>query len=162
MGDLRVLSGKYKGTKLISPGGATHPMGSREKLALFNMLSPYLEGSRVLDYFAGSGALGIEALSRGANEVIFIENNPKAREAIRSNCKKIAMEADFKVTGRFNIVISDPPYDDYQVPDYSDLLEEGGILALSHPSDFDLENVTGLTLLKTTQYAACNISLFTK
>lgn len=162
MGDLRVLSGKYKGTKLISPGGATHPMGSREKLALFNMLSPYLEGSRVLDYFAGSGALGIEALSRGANEVIFIENNPKARETIRSNCKKIAMEADFKVTGRFNIAISDPPYDDYQVPDYSDLLEEGGILALSHPGDFDLKNVTGLTLLKTTQHAACNISLFTK
>ena len=161
--NLCILSGKYKGTKLASPNlSTTHPMGSREKLALFNMLAPYLEGARVLDYFAGSGALGLEALSRGATEVVFIENNPKARQTIKENAKKIGAQADFEVDGQFAIIISDPPYDNYQVPDYASLLEDGGILALSHPDDFDPETISGLTFLKTNKYAACNISLFTK
>ena len=162
MGELRILSGKYKGTKLASPGGATHPMGSREKLALFNMLAPYLEGARVLDYFAGSGALGLEALSRGAAEVVFCENNRKAQKVIEDNIRQIGDRANFEIEGLFSIIISDPPYDDYQVPDYASLLEDGGILALSHPSNFDPKTISGLTLLKTNSYAACNISLFTK
>ncbi|MBR3414997.1 RsmD family RNA methyltransferase [Candidatus Saccharibacteria bacterium] len=216
--ELRILSGKYKGTKLKSPDLATtHPMGSREKLALFNMLSPYLEGATVLDYFAGSGALGLEALSRGAASVTFIENNPKALQTIRENCERCGAMGDKwqaarcfpnnkeifprKITnargpesetvakrnfsegppercdfeGRkisrsenisrlpsFSIIISDPPYDNYQVPDYEKLLKKGGILALSHPKDFNLKAITGLTLLKTNHYAACHISLFTK
>lgn len=208
MGELRILSGKYKGTKLATPGGATHPMGSREKLALFNMLSPYLEGARVLDYFAGSGALGLEALSRGASEVVFCENNRKAQKVIEGNIQQIgdlleqagnlrragagdAHGAPSNLTcgsrgprtqvtwgsawqdpqhpcgtsqpaGQFTVIISDPPYDDYQVPDYAGLLEDGGILALSHPDNFNPETISGLTLLKTNKYAACNISLFTK
>ncbi|MBR3177548.1 RsmD family RNA methyltransferase [Candidatus Saccharibacteria bacterium] len=207
---LHILAGKYKGTKLASPNlKTTHPMGSREKLALFNMLAPYLEGAKVLDYFAGSGALGLEALSRGASSVAFVENNPRACQIIKDNCKKCIAggvntffvdilpaskkmyipdvpdgfarravpSADQRMTfscetgatkkvftspAIFDIIISDPPYDDYQVPDYASLLAPGGILALSHPSSFDPKTISGLTLLKTNSYAACNISLFTK
>ena len=194
---LHILAGKYKGTKLASPNlKTTHPMGSREKLALFNMLAPYLEGAKVLDYFAGSGALGLEALSRGASEVVFCENNRKAQKVIDSNIQQIGdlrradegwsengvppekcfsegknfLGVNFRDrtpnhprgTSQFAIIISDPPYDDYQVPDYASLLAPGGILALSHPSSFDPRTISGLTLLKTNSYAACNISLFTK
>ena len=70
MNEVRITSGSYKGRRVATPGGKTHPMGNREKIALFNMVSEYLPGSRVLDAYAGSGALGIEALSRGAAEVV--------------------------------------------------------------------------------------------
>lgn len=89
--DLRVLAGKFKGVKLQSPHSAlTHPMGSREKLALFNMLQPYLQGATVLDIYAGSGALGIEALSRGAKSVIFVEKSAKIAQIIRQNIQQLA------------------------------------------------------------------------
>lgn len=188
--ELRILSGKFKGTKLKSPGLATtHPMGSREKLALFNMLAPYLEGATVLDYFAGSGALGLEALSRGAASVTFVENNPKAQKVIEENCSNFNMGGSHGAPSNlacgsrgprtqitwgnarqdpmlklptYDLIISDPPYDNYQVPDYAKLLKKGGILALSHPKSFNPESITGLTLLKTNHYAACYISLYTK
>ncbi len=89
--DLRVLAGRFKGVKLQSPRSKlTHPMGSREKLALFNMLQPYLEGSRVLDIYAGSGALGIEALSRGARSAFFVEKSAKIARIICQNLQQIA------------------------------------------------------------------------
>ena len=163
MPELRILSGKYKGAKLASPDlKTTHPMGSREKLALFNMLGPYLEGAKVLDYFAGSGALGLEAISRGAATITFIENNPKARQTIQENCKALGIVADFTTGKDYDIIISDPPCGNYQVPNYTELLKSGGILTLSHPSNFDPKTISGLTLLKTNSYAACNISIFTK
>ena len=163
MFELKILSGKYKGTKLASPGlKTTHPMGSREKLALFNMLSPYLENAKVLDYFAGSGALGLEAISRGAASTTFIENNLKARQTIKKNCEALNIIANFAADKDYDIIISDPPYDNYQVPDYASLLKSGGLLALSHPSDFDPKNISGLIFLKTSHYASCNISLFAK
>lgn len=83
-----IISGMLKGTPLATPGGATHPMGSREKNALFNALGP-ISGERVLDAFAGSGALGYEALSRGAREVDFVENSPAAVRVLRTNLVKI-------------------------------------------------------------------------
>lgn len=89
--ELSVLSGRFKGVKLQSPQSAlTHPMGAREKLALFNMLQPYLEGAKLLDIYAGSGALGIEALSRGAGSVIFVEKSPQISQIIRQNLQQIA------------------------------------------------------------------------
>lgn len=87
---LSVLSGRFKGAKLQSPQSAlTHPMGAREKLALFNMLQPYLEEVKVLDIYAGSGALGIEALSRGAGSVVFVEKSPQISQIIRQNLQQI-------------------------------------------------------------------------
>lgn len=89
--DLKVLAGRFKGIKLQSPRSAlTHPMGSREKLALFNMLQPYLGGAKVLDIYAGSGALGIEALSRGATSAIFVEKAAQIVQIIQKNIMEIA------------------------------------------------------------------------
>lgn len=99
--DLRVLSGKFKGQKITSPQSKlTHPMGSREKLALFNMLQPYLGGAKVLDIYAGSGALGIEALSRGANEVIFVEKSPQIAQILKQNLQQIAGKGHLEAVPR--------------------------------------------------------------
>ena len=82
---LRITSGKFRGRILATPGGKTHPMGERERLALFNMISDVLPGAVVLDAFAGSGALGFEALSRGAKDVLFIDSSPEAESCIMEN-----------------------------------------------------------------------------
>ncbi len=82
---LKITSGIYRGRTIKTPGGKTHPMGERERLALFNMISEYLPGAVVLDAYAGSGALGFEALSRGAKEVLFIDNSVKAESCIMDN-----------------------------------------------------------------------------
>ncbi len=91
--DLRILAGKFKGQRLRSPQNQlTHPMGSREKLALFNMIQPYIAGAIALDAYAGSGALGIEALSRGAREVVFVEKMPQIARIIQQNLQQIAVK----------------------------------------------------------------------
>lgn len=90
---LRVLSGQFKGQKIVSPAHpGTHPMGAREKLALFNLLQPYLAGAKVLDIYAGSGALGIEALSRGADEAVFVEKTPAVARILTQNLQQIAVK----------------------------------------------------------------------
>jgi len=91
---LRVIAGEFKGRKLVSPRTATtHPMGAREKNALFNMID--VRGKSVLDAYAGSGALGIEALSRGARQVVFVENDRRAVVAIRQNLASLG--CDFRI-----------------------------------------------------------------
>lgn len=97
-GNFRVIAGKYKGAKMDFPGGAqTHPMGAREKLALFNMIST--SGMRVLDAYAGSGALGIEAVSRGAKEVVFVEKSRKVAAVIEANLWKIGAKRGENTNG---------------------------------------------------------------
>ncbi len=88
--ELRIIAGQLKGAKILSPKSpGTHPMGSREKLALFNMINP--AGLIVLDAFAGSGALGFEALSRGADKVVFVENSAQAQQIIQDNLASLAV-----------------------------------------------------------------------
>lgn len=84
-GYVRITAGIYKGHKLKTPGGAVHPMGERERLALFNMIGNDLSEIRALDAYAGSGALGCEALSRGAGFVAFVEKNAAAARIIAAN-----------------------------------------------------------------------------
>lgn len=189
--DLRVLAGKFKGQRLKSPQNQlTHPMGSREKLALFNMLQPYLVGAKVLDAYAGSGALGIEALSRGADEVILIEHDRRACETIQQNIgtimqhyaeKSTTSDETFKIglhpekiaetvrrrgfEGYFSLILADPPYDGFDVVEVAKiakLLQIGGILALSFPFKAGAPKIPGLTLLTVRKYAAAGIAIYRK
>jgi 16S rRNA (guanine(966)-N(2))-methyltransferase RsmD len=83
---MRVIAGTAKGRRLKSvPGDVTRPITDRVKEALFNILGEFVAGARVLDLFAGTGAVGIEALSRGAAEVVFIDKSPAALRTIRHN-----------------------------------------------------------------------------
>jgi 16S rRNA (guanine966-N2)-methyltransferase len=83
---MRVITGRAKGRKLMSvPGDSTRPITDRAKSALFSILNDWIEGTRVLDLFGGTGAVGIECLSRGATYVHFIDNNRKAVDTIQAN-----------------------------------------------------------------------------
>lgn len=97
---MRIISGKYRGRKLISPSDdSVRPTTDRIKETVFNILQWEVPGARVLDLFCGSGALGIECLSRGAAEVVFVDKNPASAALTKSNLKGIE--------GRFRVVTSD-------------------------------------------------------
>jgi 16S rRNA (guanine(966)-N(2))-methyltransferase RsmD len=119
---MRVIAGAFKGRPLRAPAGrATRPTSDRVREALFSILGD-VEGLRVLDLFAGSGALGIEALSRGAAEAVFVEQDRRAAGAIRANLESVGApasnirtESAFSYLGRahdgpFDLVFADPPY----------------------------------------------------
>lgn len=120
---LRVISGKARGLKLQSLDGlSTRPTLDRVKESIFNMLFDKVNGASVLDLFAGSGALGIESLSRYATECTFVDNNTKAIEVIRENLTKARFleSSDLiyddyksfleKTDKKFDVVFLDPPY----------------------------------------------------
>jgi 16S rRNA (guanine966-N2)-methyltransferase len=121
MPSVRIVAGSYKGRRLHAPTGTrTRPTADRVREALFSILGP-LGGERVLDLFAGSGALGLEALSRGAGEAVFVDSDPRAVAAIRRNLDAIGAEATVQrrdvlayLRGAserpFDLVFVDPPY----------------------------------------------------
>ena len=175
---MRVISGIFKNKEIKSPeSGLTHPMGSREKLALFNMISPYIKDSVALDAYAGSGALGIEMLSRGAKKVVFLEKSGKIAKIIRDNLSTLLLPegtsaeiitsetSKFASPERFDVILADPPYDDFkplEVANLTKFLKNGGIFVLSSPKTAEIPVFDGLELTKTHTYAAASISIYTK
>ena len=168
---IRITSGALKGRKIATPGGPTHPMGERERLALFNMITGDITGASVLDAFAGSGALGIEALSRGANSVLFVEQNATAVKTIRENLANLGLDAEVfrgKVSAyhsniKYDLILADPPYDDFDLTEVSALLPhltEDGVLVLSHPDE--APELKGVSLIKSKQYAGARISVYAR
>ncbi len=129
---MRIVGGRFSGQRLAAPGadggGSAHlrPTSDRVREALFNLLAhgdyPPLEGARVLDLFAGTGALGLEALSRGAVRAVFVEDFAKARALIRENVERLGLLGETKIWRRdatrlgpcrgapFTLVFADPPY----------------------------------------------------
>ncbi|MBQ6394279.1 RsmD family RNA methyltransferase [Candidatus Saccharibacteria bacterium] len=191
-GSIKITSGVYRGRELSSPrNNATHPMGSRERLALMNSLgSDVLDDAMVLDAFAGTGALGLEALSRGAKSVVFVESDRYAAAAIRRNLKLLkladqdgeplpssrvelfeqSVEAFSKSNqATFSLIFADPPYRQITKKTLQPLLPflaPKGYFVLSHPAGFDPVSLGGskypLELLRTKSYAAANISILQK
>jgi 16S rRNA (guanine966-N2)-methyltransferase len=131
---MRIISGSAKGRKLKVPESGTRPIPDRAKTAIFNMIlslrmadgSPGLEGVRVLDLFAGSGSFGLECLSRGAAEVVFVEKNKAATRILQQNLDTIgcadrsrvlvrdvlSVVGSFATHEHFDLVFCDPPYAD--------------------------------------------------
>ncbi|MCI6499208.1 16S rRNA (guanine(966)-N(2))-methyltransferase RsmD [Lachnospiraceae bacterium HCP1S3_C3] len=121
---MRVISGSARSLRLKTiEGNGTRPTTDRIKETLFNMINDRLYDCRFLDLFSGSGAIGIEALSRGAREAVFVENNKKAVSCIKENLKftklidraqiieRNAESAVAGLSGRFDVIFMDPPYD---------------------------------------------------
>ena len=149
---MRIVAGKYRGRKLTPPSDdSVRPTTDRIKETVFNILQWDVEGARVLDLFAGSGALGIECLSRGAAEVVFADKSPASVALIRQNLKGIegsyrVLTADF--TGvlrsgedKFDLIFIDPPYKsglgELAVDAAFDLgrVAEGGTVVYEHSSE---------------------------
>ncbi|HSL70536.1 MAG TPA: RsmD family RNA methyltransferase, partial [Longimicrobiales bacterium] len=86
---MRILAGRWAGTGLVSPGGRVRPTAEATRAAGMELIASELRDARVLDLFAGTGALGLEALSRGARSCDFVENNPAALHALKANLAKL-------------------------------------------------------------------------
>jgi 16S rRNA (guanine966-N2)-methyltransferase len=168
---MRVIAGTYKSRILKSLKGlALRPTSDRLRETLFNVLAPDIAGSRFIDLFAGTGAIGIEALSRGAAEVVFIENHAPASTLIRRNLESLGITAGVNILAvdalrglamlsartnsgapAFNHIFLDPPYaaaEDYsRVLEFlgaADLLAPGGLVIAEHRRNFDLPEDPGV------------------
>lgn len=118
---MRVIAGTAGGIRLDCPRGITRPMMDRVRAAVFSSLAEIVPGSRVVDLFAGSGALGLEALSRGASTCVFVDSHRKAAEAIRVNMDRTRLRGEMRLQdvskfvesappGSCDIVFADPPF----------------------------------------------------
>ena len=146
---MRIIAGVLGGRIFDSPGGhRTHPMSEKIRGAIFNSLGD-IEGLRVLDPFAGSGALSFEAISRGAAMAVVLDSNKLAYETIRKNIQSLGLEDKIKASliyagswhtrhknDTFDLVLLDPPYDDLE-PETAEKLalhtKKGGVAVFSLP-----------------------------
>lgn len=172
---MRVIAGELKGRRLEAvPGKQTRPTSDKVKEATFQMMGPFFNGGRCLDLFAGSGSLGIEAISRGMDYAVFIDKQSKAIHTIYKNIKTMKIEEQtevarmdafraLKVTqknkAKFDLIMIDPPYDKL---DYTDILNEiikrellndGGLIYCEHGTTEDLpSNLEELQVIKQMNY----------
>jgi 16S rRNA (guanine(966)-N(2))-methyltransferase RsmD len=137
---MRIISGQYRGLTIKTlKGGKLRPTSEQLRETLFDVLGPSVEGSRFLDAYAGSGAVGVEALSRGASAVVFIEHHRPAVELIRQNLATLKIDLGFRLLtcaalngldqlaeagAVFDFVFLDPPYD--AIREYHQILRELG------------------------------------
>jgi 16S rRNA (guanine966-N2)-methyltransferase len=152
---MRVIAGTAKGTRLGRAPAGVRPVSDRVREGLFSSIGPWIDGSRVLDLYAGTGAVGIEALSRGAEHATFVDSSPAAVAAVRDNLRRTGFEGSGEVRRSnvrtflegadgpgFDLVFLDPPYDSgpsdldpvLAALDLSSLLREGFTVILSRGS----------------------------
>lgn len=164
---LHIIGGSLRGRPLKSPRGQTRPTLAITRKAVFDILRPHIDGASFLDLFAGSGAMGIEALSQGASHATFIDSSKEAIRCIRENIRSLQLEdnttvflADAqkalkKLKKPFDIVYIDPPYADaallipiLETLDQSSLLTDNAIVLIEegYPSPLHLDKLTLTTL----------------
>ena len=141
---MRVITGAARGRRLLEPQGmAVRPTTDMVKEAMFNIIQFDIEGRRVLDLFAGTGQLGIECLSRGARECVFVDESARSVRLVRENLERCNMSARVEQTdsiaflsraGKFDLILLDPPYDSnllenaLEVIRNVDIVNDGGIV----------------------------------
>ncbi len=182
---MRIIAGNAKGMRLMSPKTATiRPTAGRVKEAVFSIVGPVIQGSIVLDLFAGTGSLGLEALSRGARSATFVEKDYKALKVLERNISITgfkdksevlfidALEAlrRFRGTKRtFDLIFVDPPHREnlydrilFLIDKY-DIISDGGYSIIEHPVSINLNNICyGFIPVKNKKYGGTAISIFTK
>ena len=179
---MRIIGGKYKSRVLAEfPGTDVRPTGDRVKESLFNILSLKIGGARVLDLFCGSGALGLECLSRGAKEAVFNDFSSESIRLLEKNMKALGVvkgaegkvyTLDFSVCldglkGGFDLIFLDPPYRfEYGVPALEKiarrgLLNENGIAVYERDKPFE-ERIDGLEKYDERRYGRTYLTIFRK
>jgi 16S rRNA (guanine966-N2)-methyltransferase len=181
---MRIIAGKFRGRRIVAPTGmATRPTSDRVREAWFSMLGP-LNGL-VVDLYAGTGALGFEALSRGADRVIFVESAKPALKSIESNAKTLGVMdqitlmsstvetaiRSLKRLGPFDLILTDPPWTHMQSAELtlrrllsSDLLTEDGRIVLGHPrgKPVELSGSAGLQIDKARNWGDSAATFFSR
>lgn len=180
---MRVIAGEAKGRQLKSiTGDNTRPTTDKVKEALFSILTPYLNGGIVLDLFAGTGGLGIEALSRGMSQAIFIDHNKNSIEVLNQNVNhchfadrteiyrndaKRALKALKKRELSFDLIFIDPPYKQESYIELIDYLAEHnmvndkGLIVAEHDAKLELPNsISTFVKIKHTIYGTIGLSIY--
>jgi 16S rRNA (guanine966-N2)-methyltransferase len=180
---MKVISGKYKGREILVPKSGVKPTSEKVKQAVINILSPYLKGAKFLDIFAGTGAVGIEALSNGASFCCFVENNHKNYILLKKNLENIIEDKNSYITIKhnasrlteffknrniqpFEIIFADPFYDDLSwifddiILLTEDFLTKGGLFLLEHNcrEKFDFHPL----FIETRNYGDTSLTIFQK
>ncbi|MET3682028.1 16S rRNA (guanine966-N2)-methyltransferase [Alkalibacillus flavidus] len=173
---MRVIAGEFKGRPLKAvPGKKTRPTTDKVKEALFHRIGPYFDGGDALDLFAGSGGLGIEALSRGMDHVVFVDQQGQAIKTIQDNVKTFslsdrcdifrqdafrAIKAAHKQGRQFDMIFLDPPYGQVSfdkllaaLRDYN-VLRDDALIICEHPPEETLqEDIQGYEYVRTNTYS---------
>jgi len=170
---VRIIAGSRKGHSIAAPKGLdTRPTADRVREAVFNLVAPWVEGAQVLDLFAGSGAMGLEALSRGAARAVFVEGDPAACRTIEQNLDKLGLRGEVRCGDvlpaianerrRYDLVFCDPPYaerDHQALARYlPGLLADDGLLVFETSAKVEPE--LPLTKRTSRRYGAARITLF--
>lgn len=173
---IRIISGAFGGRYLDSPDTfTTHPMSERMRGALFNILGD-ISGFQVLDAFAGSGALGLEALSRGAAHAVFVEKDRIAQKVIDKNIAALKIDRQASLVkapvaswssttthNSFDLIICDPPYTNMQLSTISNLikhLKPNGLMVLSHPGRESAPTVNGVVVVDKRLYGDAALAIY--
>ena len=176
---MRIIAGVYGGRLIDTPNkNSIHPMGDRIRSAIFNKLHTDINDKDILDAFAGSGAVGIEALSRGAKSATFVEQDRDAVKIIRKNLDSLNISDNIQIipttvlnwlkhteNQQFDYIFADPPYHNIQnnsVIALKELLKLGGYLILSNPKNAPELKIDGLELIDTRIYADAKILFYKK
>ncbi len=174
--NVRIISGLYGGRIIDAPDRrSTHAMSERARNALFNSIAAELDGAHVLDAFAGSGSLGIEALSRGASRAVFVEKDRIAAKIIQKNLGLLQITSgkvikttvsnwlETSESELFDIILADPPYHDPQfstVKRLFGLLKPGALMVLSHSGKGEVPSKTGVVVVDNRSYGNLNLTLY--
>ena len=179
---MRVISGKARGIALKTPEGLnTRPTSDRVKEAMFSIIQFDLPGARVLDLFGGTGQLGIEALSRGAQHAVFVDQGAAACKLIKENLNKVGfssianvIQGDYssflrKSSDSFDIILLDPPYaevfleNSLKIISEIDILQSGGIIVTERPLEKALSwQFEGFDRSKDYKYGNTLVTLYRK
>ena len=177
---MRIVAGSRKGHRIEAPKGVvTRPTGDRVREAVFSILGS-VDGARVLDLFAGSGAMGLEALSRGATSCVFVEHDRQAARVIQANLEKLRLTGAVVVARdasaalrderdrgrRYDLVLADPPYEEWErheselaalVPP---VLADDGLVVVETADR--VEPALPLDLVTTRRYGSARITVFSR
>ena len=169
---MRIITGSARGRRLLSPEGFdVRPTTDKVKESLFNILQFELEGREVLDLFAGSGQLGLEALSRGAKSAVFVDSSPRSLDIVKKNIRLTGMEVQASAVAgdafsflaatdrKFDLVFLDPPYDHKLIDKAAALLP---VVAESRFSEEVPENIGELAAERTYKYSAIKLTVYRK
>lgn len=175
--NVRIISGEFGGRKIEAPNTSrTHPMSDRARGALFNSIATELPDAEVLDAFAGTGALGLEALSRGAKHATFVERDRAAQKVLAKNIATLGVEKtttlirasvaawyDTIENKSFDVIFADPPYHDPQFSTVSrlmGLLKPGGLMILSHPGRGEEPTKPGVVVVDNRSYGNAHLTFY--
>jgi 16S rRNA (guanine966-N2)-methyltransferase len=175
---MRIIAGEHKGARIFAPPGReTRPTSDRVRENVFNIVAPWVEEARVLDLYAGSGAMGLEALSRGAAAAVFVESEPGAVRAIERNLDKLRVRGatvlrldartvlarEASAGRKYDLVLLDPPY---AMTDFTPLgrylpnvLADDGLLVVETAARIEPE-LAGLSVRTTRRYGSTRVTVF--